>query len=1070
MTLHINKHKNIHRVICFLLALTIAAFCAPAVLAAKTEPTIIRVGYIDNDSLFRVGSDGSFGGYGVELLDEIGKRNNWEYEYVNGTFDDLMAQLDRGEIDLMCHVKKTAERENKYIFCDFAAGIETGVLSCRTEDGRFYYNDFASFDGMRVGMLKGGFQGEKLMEYAEKFGFAFTPVEYEKNTECYAALDRGEVDAVAMGILAAEQGYKTISCYSSEPFYFVTGSGNAALMRDLNCTLSEMLNGDPNYLLERFEQYYSANIVAGEINLTKAEVDFIENCGVIKVGQMPTRYPMSSLNGDTGALEGINEDILDEISKISGITFENVPLNVGETAPDAITSERMNFVMGVMDNPEYRSNSTYCLTDTYLESSISVITHKGEEFSFDKPYRIGMKKAFLVLRKYVEESYPNFEITVYDTDEACLTALINNEVDIVMQNVYIANYTMQKPQYASLQMIPTTFLTEKSAFLADSDADPRLISIMNKAIQALDPERIEEIVLTHTGASPYVMTAADTIYAYRYGIAIAALCVVFVSTMLIVIVAIKSKNVKILTEKNNQLKDALLHAEEASKAKSSFLSRVSHEIRTPINAITGFTVIARKYENDSGKIDGYLSKIDASTKLLMNIVNDVLDINSLENNRIKIDNAEFDMARLINEIKEIYEPQCKAKNVDFHVSTNLTDELLIGDSLRVEQILMNLVSNAYKFTEPGGHIDFSVSEINRSGNDAYLRFVVADNGCGISHDMMGRLFVPFEQEYDNTAGKYGGSGLGLSIAKNLVDMMQGAITAQSEKGKGAVFTVDLPFGLTGKNANSGAMSMRAIIVGKIPEAELTLSENGISFDLGENIEQAAAMLKKAYNRNSPYSICVVRYEQADEVAAVAVAAIRSCAKSSIKVILIHSDDDDAASRHTGADYCVDAAEEKPQLNAAVKEIVEEQAAASSEKRYDFSGHKVILAEDNEFNAEITKELLSLVNMETDTAKNGIEAVNLFMNNPPDTYCCILMDLRMPEMDGLEAAKKIRSLVSERGDAAKIPIYALTANAYTEDITASLSAGMNGHLSKPIDVDMLYGVLEKAVGDGKEKQK
>ena len=1062
--------KNIHRVICLLLALTIAVFCAPAVFAKKAEPTVIRVGYIDSDSLFRIGSDGSFGGYGAELLDEIGKRNNWEYEYVNGTVDDLMEQLDSGEIDLMCHVKKTAERADRYIYCDFAAGIETGVLSCRAEDGRFYYNDFDSFDGMRVGMLKGGFQGKKLSEYAEKFGFDFTPVEYEKNTECYAALDRGEVDAVAMGVLAAEQGYKTISFYSSEPFYFVTGSGNAALMRDVNCVLSEMLNGNPNYLLERFEQYYSDDNPTGEINLTKEENDFLENCGVIKVGQMPTRYPMSSLNGDTGALEGINEDILEEISKISGITFENVPLGEEENAPDAITSERMNFVMGVMDNPEYRSNRTYCMTDSYLETSISLITRKGEEFSFDKPCRIGMKKAFLVLRRYVEENYPDFEITVYDTNEACFTALINSDVDIVMQNVYIANYTMQKPQYTSLQMIPTAFLTEKSVFLADSSADPRLISIMNKAIQALDPERIEEIVLAHTAASPYIMTTADTVYAYRYGIAITALCIVFVSAMLIVIVVIKSRNVKVLTEKNSQLKDAFLHAEEASKAKSSFLSRVSHEIRTPINAISGFTVIARKYENDGEKIDGYLSKIDASAKLLMNIVNDVLDINSLENNRVKIDNAEFDMARLINEIKEMYEPQCRAKGVDFHVSTNITDELLIGDSLRVEQILINLVSNAYKFTESGGHIDFSVSEINRSGSDAYLRFVVADNGCGISHDMMGKLFVPFEQEYDSITGKYGGSGLGLSIVKNLVDMMQGAITAQSEKGKGAVFTVDLPFGLTGKNANSGAALMRAIIVGKIPEAESALSENGISFDSGENIEQAAAMLKKAYNRNLPYSICVIRCGKADEAAAATVAAIRSCARSGIKVILIHSDSGSTVLQHMGADYCIDAAEEKTLLSAAVKEIAGEQAAAAGEKRYDFSGRRVILAEDNEFNAEITKELLSLVNMETDTAKNGIEAVNLFMNNPPDTYCCILMDLRMPEMDGLEAAKKLRSLASERSDAAEIPIYALTANAYAEDITASLSAGMNGHLSKPVDVDILYGMLEKAVGDGRKKRK
>ena len=935
-------HKNILRKIsCLLIALSFVMLYIP--VYAESEPEIIRVGYVANGSIFTFDEEGNVKGYETVLLDEIAKQNNWQYEYVGGTLDQIMDMLDKGQVDLLCHVKKNADREQKYLFSDFVAGIETGALCCRAEDDRFFYNDFSSFEGMRVAMLKGNYFNTKLAEYAEKSGFSYIPCEYDSYTECYDALKKGAADGIVIGSLVVDPDCRILSCFCSEPFYFITGKQNEEFMRRLDSTVSEMLSCNPNYIFEAFSKYYNDNTPSETISLTKAEAEFVEQCGEIVVGQMPTRYPLSSLNSETGLLEGINEDILAEISKISGLKFKNIALEVGETTPEALKSGRLDFVMGIMDNQNFRSNPDYAVTDSFLSSAVSVITKKGEEFSFDKPYRIGMKRAFLALRNYVEEKYPNFTVTVYDTDEDCLKALIEGKEDIAMQNVYVANYTMQKPQYANLQMIPAEFLTENSAMIANSDIDPRAISIINKAIQALDSEKINQIVLSHTGASPYIMTAEDIIYAYRYIIAIVLLVIVLLAGMVIIIAVNKHRNVKILTEKNNQLKDALLHAEDASKAKSSFLSKMSHEIRTPINAIAGFSAIARKHENDSEKVDDCLKKIDSSTKALLDIVNDVLDMNSIENNRMKIDSAEFDLTRVIEEIRDIYEPQCNAKNVQFTVSADIPDELLTGDSLRVEQILLNLVSNAYKFTPSGGSIDFTVSETNRSGNDAYLRFVVADTGCGMSDDMLGRVFKPFEQETSDSAKKHTGSGLGLSIAKNLVDMMQGAISVRSQKGKGTTFTVDLPFGLTGKTGGE---------------------KNTI---------------------NSP---------------------------------------------------------------------------AANEKQYDFTGYKVILAEDNEFNAEIARDLLGLVNMAVDTAENGVEAVKLFESNPPHTYCCVLMDLRMPEMDGLEAARKIRSL--DREDAGEIPIYAMTANTYAEDITASLSAGMNGHLAKPIDVDMLYRTLEKAV--------
>jgi len=396
------------------------------------------------------------------------------------------------------------------------------------------------------------------------------------------------------------------------------------------------------------------------------------------------------------------------------------------------------------------------------------------------------------------------------------------------------------------------------------------------------------------------------------------------------------------------LQSAVDQAEMANKSKSEFLARMSHEIRTPLNAIIGLSTIARHYEEDPEKVDNCLMKIDSSSKVLLSLINDILDMSAIENNKMKLASSPFDLAAALGNLRDIYLPQCTGKRIKLNTSFDVPDAQLIGDELRLSQILLNLLSNAYKFTPEGGEIRFEAKRTSVQANKAYYRFLIKDNGVGMSEEMQKRLFKPFEQENAQTAQKYGGSGLGLSIVKSLVDMMGGTISAVSAPNKGTSFAIDLPLLL---------------------------------------------------------------------------------------------------------------APVKPDGNPLEKKTNEP-------LKYDFHGARLLLAEDNAINREIAVELLKMVNIVTDCATNGEEAVAMFSASKENQYQLILMDIQMPVMNGYEATKVIRS--SQRKEAKSIPIYAMTANAYPEDVTHALSFGMNGHIAKPIDPSILYRTIAEAIASGNKK--
>ena len=531
----------------------------------------------------------------------------------------------------------------------------------------------------------------------------------------------------------------------------------------------------------------------------------------------------------------------------------------------------------------------------------------------------------------------------------------------------------------------------------------------------------------------------------------------------------KIKNFQMMEEKNQQLMDTLIQADEASQAKSRFLARMSHEIRTPMNAIVGLTEIAKKHLTDPNRIEQYLSKIDSASHVLLNIINDVLDMSAIKNNKLKIAHEKFDMKKIINSITAIYYNQCKQKGIKLEViSACLTHEILIGDSLRVNQIILNLISNASKFTPAGGKIRFEITEKAYKKQTIFIRIIVSDTGIGMTPEMLTRLFNTFEQENANTAQQYGGSGLGLSIVKNLVELMHGSISVESKKGIGSMFTVDLPFSIPEIDELSSSKSindLRVLVVDNDCASRIymtsILDRINVQYDIATTTEQTVKMLSTADKAGKHYDICFIDCKASFADSITLTKNIRKIYDKKALVIILSAYDISEIGENmetSGADIFL----QKPLFQSTVFNMLISLTDKNyikgtfHKESYDFHGKKVLLAEDNALNTEIAIELLNSVNLNVDHAENGQIAVDKFLTAPIGTYDIILMDIQMPVMNGYQATKTIRS--SSHPNAKSIPIFAMTADAFTENVAEALSAGMNGHIAKPIDTHILYRTL------------
>ncbi|MDO4271301.1 MAG: response regulator [Eubacteriales bacterium] len=526
---------------------------------------------------------------------------------------------------------------------------------------------------------------------------------------------------------------------------------------------------------------------------------------------------------------------------------------------------------------------------------------------------------------------------------------------------------------------------------------------------------------------------------------------------------------------NQALEDALVSAQNANNAKRDFLSRMSHEIRTPMNAIIGMTTIAAASMDDRRRVEDCLEKISYSSKHLLMLINDVLDMSRIESNRLQLTHEPFDLYQFINTFVSVVYPQACAKNLHFTEKTTGFSEhtTFCGDPLRLNQILLNLTSNAIKFTPSGGAVSLSVAKLLTRGKKSWIRFVVSDTGIGMDEEGLKKLYTPFEQADSSISGKYGGTGLGMSIVQNLTALMGGYIDVKSRPGEGTTFTVELPFEQSEVDlepVREQALEALEVLVADdekdiCEHTTLLLKKMNIHAEWVLSGAEAVERVAAAQREGRGFDVCFIDWKMPDMDGVETTRRIRQKVGRDTPIIIISAYDwseIEEQARSAGANAFI----AKPLFQSSIYNVLVNVTNGAygvskmhvSAKSGALEGKRLLLAEDNQLNQEIAVTLLEMNGAAVETADDGRQAVDRFLETAPGYFDAILMDIQMPVMDGCEASRHIRA--SGRKDAARIPIIATTANAFTEDVSAALSAGMNAHISKPLDISQLCAVISQ----------
>ncbi len=929
--------------VCVMLSLLLLLSAVlPVKAAEETAPVkVVRVGSFE-DTFNYVNEKGARKGYGYELLQTLSGYTGWQFEYVTCDWSDCFEKLKNGEIDIMGAISYTEDRAEEMLFSDEPMGEEKYYLYADLSRADISASDYKTLNGKKVGVLMGTEPEVMLTEWEEKYGLKTEHVNVSNNEDAKQKLANHEIDCFVSleESFWADLGISTITRVGKSGIYYALNKDRPDLKEELDNAMRALDEAVPFYTADLYKRYFSMDYTPILIGEEKA---WLKEHGAIKMGFLTSDSGVSTFDPATGEFTGVITDYIQFAADCLGnqeLEFQLVGYDSKEAELDALKSGEIDMIFHFDQSPNLAEEYHFACTNTTWTSNLMAVTNK-QHFNENNVNRIAVPQNKLSLKKYLAFYYPQWEIVDCDTQEDAAKLVKDGQADCFVTGISSENKYSKKYSFYSVPLLNPV----KSCFAVNS-GNRSLLSILNKTIKAM-PVNMLAGALAMYKSSARKVTLSDFIKDNFFMALLVSSIAVAVVLLTILMLLQKARKAEAAARKaandtqklNAKLQVTVENAESANHAKSTFLFNMSHDIRTPMNAIIGYADLASRHLDDPAKLKNYMENIQVCGQNLLMLLNNVLDLARIENDKTEMEYSVSNIEKDFRNCVAMFRNQADSKGQTLTVTTQLQYPYIYADIPHLTEVCTNLVSNAVKYTGAGGTIRCNVTQ-KPGEKEGWCDTVVtvADNGIGMSQEFQKHIFEPFERERTSTVSKVEGSGIGMGIVKKLVGLMGGTVAVESKIGVGSTFTVTIP-------------------------------------------------------------------------------------------CRIASEDETQAKRETNP---------------------------SDQKC--LCGTRILLTEDNDLNAEIATELLQEEGCTVDRAKDGVECVDMLEKAANGTYQLILMDIQMPVMNGYDAARKIRGL--DDPQKANIPIIAMTANAFTEDRQVALDAGMNDHIAKPINMNVLVPTLRK----------
>mgnify|MGYP002589406072 CR=1 FL=1 len=947
-----SRKKSAVLFVCILLVLGMWMMLSVHSQAAETnndekQAQTIRVGSFE-DTFNYVDKNGVRRGYGYELMQALAGYTEWKFEYVKCDWSDCFDKLENGEIDIMGDISYSDERARKMLFSDEPMGEEKYILYADLSNMDIGMSDFKFMDGKRVGVLMDTEPEIMLTEWENKNGIHTEHVNVNNDDDVEKKLANHEIDAFVSleESIWSEQGISSVTTIGKSGIYFAINKERSDIKTELDYAMRQLEQDSPFFKADLYKKYFTLDYIQ---ILTGKEKVWVEEHGGIQIGFLNNDPAIFSMDKETGKLTGMLAEYISYAKDCLGnqtLEFNIHAYDDYDEMIQALQNREIDMIFYAGRNPYFAEKNGYTLTNTAWTYSLMAVTDE-KNFDEDKVYTVAVPKEKEALKQHIAFSYPQWKLIDCDSLDDAADMVIHEKADCFLMG---ASQAMIYDNSQKFRSIPLTKTME--ACFAVSGGERTLLSILNKTLKVMPSDMLTSALAIYDSTADKVTFwdfVKDNMIAFFVAAGFFALSIISIILVLLR-KARKAESVAKLaandTKKlNDKLEIALKKAETASLAKTNFLNNMSHDIRTPMNAILGYAQLMEDElkGKDLPETSEHLEKLQQSGNLLLSIINNVLDMARIESGRMEIDENYGRIEDIRQTLFEIFDDEAKKKNLAFRYTINVEHEHILTDTTKVKEIFVNILSNAIKYTPSGGSVTINVDElICDEPGYMIVRTRVSDTGIGMSQDYQTKIFDAFTRERNTTMSKITGSGLGMSIVKKYVDLLGGTIDVKSEFGKGSTFTVTLKHRI----ADEGYYTEKHV----------------------EELETDSGILE---------------------------------------------------------------------------------------------GRNILLAEDNDLNAEIAEAILERAGLKIERVEDGIQCVNQIMEMPAGTYDMILMDIQMPKMDGYKATQAIRNLPDK--DKACIPIIAMTANAFEEDKRDAIAAGMNGHIAKPIQVDKLLSTLAEVWG-------